>query len=123
MDVIDEAAANGHDQSENSKGDEDENEIKTINNVIEEKPKNIKANRPPPLNILDRVKMNNTPETPRSTIKRFLNVTGPTELNFSKEQLQRVQDQLKQALIEFHHKLRLLKSYRYTIFSLLLFQT
>lgn len=113
LDVIDEATANGHDQSKNSKGSEDENEIKTINNVMEEKPKNIKANRPPLLNILDRVKMNNTSETPRSTIKRFLNVTGPTELNFSKEQLQRVEDQLKQALIEFHHKLRLLKSYSY----------
>ena len=68
--------------------------------------------RPAPLEILDRVTLNKPVETPRSTIKGILNVPIQTELKFSKENLNKAEDQLRRAFIEFYHKLRLLKSYR-----------
>ncbi|KAG5237256.1 phosphate transporter PHO1 [Salix suchowensis] len=58
--------------------------------------------RPAPLEILNRVKINNTQATPRSTIKNFL-----------KENLRKVEEQLKVAFVEFYQKLRLLKSYSF----------
>lgn len=57
------------------------------------------------LNILNHVKLNEAIQTHFPTIKQ-------TELNFSKENLKRIEKQLKQAFIEFYHKLRLLKKYR-----------
>lgn len=72
----------------------------------------MKANRPPPLELLDRVKMNTTLETPRSTIKGLLNFPKNSELQFNKENLNRIENQLKKAFVVFYHKLRLLKSYR-----------
>ncbi|GMJ13446.1 PHO1 homolog 3 [Hibiscus trionum] len=76
------------------------------------KPK-AKVIRPAPLEILDRVKMNNTLETPRSTIKGVLKVEKHAELSFSRENLRKVEEQLKRAFVEFYHKLRLLKSYSF----------
>ncbi|XWS64232.1 hypothetical protein CRYUN_Cryun06bG0168700 [Craigia yunnanensis] len=73
---------------------------------------NLKARKPAPLQILNRVKMNNTLATPRSTIKGFLNVPKQTELKFNRENLKKVEDQLKRAFVEFYQKLSLLKSYR-----------
>lgn len=74
---------------------------------------NMRTKRPAPLEILNRVTINNTLETPRSSIRGILNVPNQTELKFSKENLSKVEDQLKSAFVEFDHKLRLLKSYRY----------
>jgi len=68
--------------------------------------------RPSPIDVLDRVKINNTKETPRSTIKGVLKVSKQTELKFSRENLMKVEESLKRAFIEFYQKLRLLKSYR-----------
>lgn len=84
----------------------------THQNVEEKKPNDFKATRPAPLQVLERFKMNNTVETPRSTIKGFLNVPKKTEPNFSKVSLKKVEERLKQALVVFYNKLRLLKSYR-----------
>ncbi|XP_031262418.1 phosphate transporter PHO1 homolog 3-like isoform X7 [Pistacia vera] len=67
--------------------------------------------RPAPLEILEKVKINNTKETPRSTIKTVLGVPHQTEIKFNRENLRKVEDQLKQAFVEFYLKLRLLKSY------------
>ncbi|KAH9774010.1 phosphate transporter PHO1 [Citrus sinensis] len=46
------------------------------------------------LEVLDRVKITNTLETPRSTIKGALKVPQHTELKFSRENLRKVEDQL-----------------------------
>ncbi|KAF8408130.1 hypothetical protein HHK36_007272 [Tetracentron sinense] len=114
MDVIEEAELSNREHSEDSSKDTDVNESKPINHcVFEEKLNHIKATRPAPLEILNHVKMNNTLETPRSTIKGLLNVSKNTEFNFNKEDLRKVEEQLKRAFIEFYQKLRLLKSYSF----------
>lgn len=98
----------------NSKNYDDHKEVDSGNRGAQElKPMNSKrAKRPAPLEILNRVTINNTLETPRSSIRGILNVPNQTELKFSKENLSKVEDQLKSAFVEFDHKLRLLKSYR-----------
>ncbi|KAF8050986.1 hypothetical protein N665_1835s0001 [Sinapis alba] len=73
----------------------------------------MRAARPAPLDILDRVTINNTKETPRSTIKRVLQVSKHTELKFSRENLMKVEEKLKHAFTVFYQKLRLLKSYSF----------
>ncbi|XP_059655037.1 phosphate transporter PHO1 homolog 3-like isoform X2 [Cornus florida] len=113
MDVIEEDDSNrGEDES--SDDHQDGKEMKSINKKVEEKkPNNIRATRPARLEILNHVKINNTRETPRSTIKAFLKVPNQTELSFSRETLKKVEDQLKRAFIQFYQKLRLLKSYSF----------
>ncbi|XP_017971793.1 PREDICTED: phosphate transporter PHO1 homolog 3 [Theobroma cacao] len=97
--------------------DDDKNDEKERNTPIQEakapKPKNIMGIRPAPLDVLDRVKMNNTLETPRSTIKGVLRVPNHTDLSFSRENLRKVEEQLKRAFVEFYQKLRLLKSFSF----------
>ncbi|XP_010527936.1 PREDICTED: phosphate transporter PHO1 homolog 3 [Tarenaya hassleriana] len=73
----------------------------------------MRAVRPTPIEVLDRVKINNTLETPRSTIKGVLRVPNMEELKFSRENLKRVEEKLKRAFVEFYQKLRLLKSYSF----------
>ncbi|XP_015576803.2 phosphate transporter PHO1 homolog 3 isoform X5 [Ricinus communis] len=82
-------------------------------NVVIEKHMNIRGNRAASLEILNRVKINKKLETPRSTIKGFLKIPQRTELKFTKENLRRVEKQLKRAFVEFYHKLRLLKSFSF----------
>ncbi|MBA0837731.1 hypothetical protein Goarm_009867, partial [Gossypium armourianum] len=92
---------------------DDEKEMETpVQEPKPPKPK-IKGVKPAPLEVLDRVKMNNTLETPRSTIKGVLQVPKQAEMSFSRENLRRVEDQLRRAFVEFYQKLRLLKSYSF----------
>ncbi|KAK8655831.1 hypothetical protein V6N13_108397 [Hibiscus sabdariffa] len=111
LEAIKESSRGRPDDKDDDNGDE-----KEINTPIEEakpvKP-NVKVIKPAPLEILDRVKMNNTLETPRSTIKGVLKVEKHAELSFSRENLRRVEEQLKRAFVEFYQKLRLLKSYSF----------
>ncbi|XP_039042271.1 phosphate transporter PHO1 homolog 3-like isoform X2 [Hibiscus syriacus] len=72
-----------------------------------------KQHKPAPLQILDRVKMNNTLETPRSTIKVFLNAPKQSGLKFNEENFKIVENKLKRAFVEFYQKLLLLKSYSF----------
>ncbi|KAH9738820.1 phosphate transporter PHO1 [Citrus sinensis] len=65
-----------------------------------------------PLEILGHVKLNKTFETPGSIIQNFVNVAGQTE-TFSRENLKKVEKQLKMAFVEFYLKLRHLKSYSF----------
>lgn len=62
------------------------------------------------LDVLNHVKINVMPETPRSSLK---NAFGSSKLSFSfsKKELRNAEQKLKQAFIEFHQKLRQLKSY------------
>ncbi|KAK9061790.1 hypothetical protein SSX86_018973 [Deinandra increscens subsp. villosa] len=64
------------------------------------------------LDILNHVKINLTPESAVSTLKVIFDGTK-SDLSFSKKELRTAQRKLKQAFVEFHRKLRLLKSYSY----------
>ncbi|XP_027347383.1 phosphate transporter PHO1 homolog 3-like isoform X2 [Abrus precatorius] len=90
-------------------------EIQTPNqrDEVQNTKKNIKANKPAPLEVLKRVQLNNACETPRSTIKGFIKYPGQTKLKFTKENLSKVEEKLKRAFVEFYHKLRLLKNYTF----------
>ncbi|MBA0692559.1 hypothetical protein Goari_010111, partial [Gossypium aridum] len=96
--------------------DDDKDDEKEMETPVQEpkppKPK-IKGVKPAPLEVLERVKMNNTLETPRSTIKGVLQVPKQAEMSFSRENLRKVEYQLKRAFVEFYQKLRLLKSYSF----------
>ncbi|CAN6550496.1 unnamed protein product [Malus baccata var. baccata] len=96
----------------NSSGDEEQEDKKSGDVEMKvKKPESGRGTRPAPLDILDQVTMNHMAETPRSTIKGFLNVAPHTELKFSRANLSKVEQQLRGAFIEFYQKLRLLKSY------------
>ena len=116
MYAIQGGGSNDHEeQSDESSGD-DKDEMKkgeSVNQKVEvQKPKNIRGTRPAPLEVLDHVTINYPQETPRSTIKGFLNVPKQTELTFNRKNLRKVEGQLKKAFVEFYQKLRLLKSFR-----------
>ena len=114
MDVIEEGPSSHGPSSDESSDDKDDKENEIVNQMVhEQRLKNMKRTRPAPLEILSHVKMNNTQETPRSTIKGLLKHPLQTELNFTRENLREVEDQLKRAFVEFYQKLRLLKNYRY----------
>ena len=76
---------------------------------LEEKPER-DQNKMIHLDILNQVKVNVLPESVLSTLKAIID--GPkSDLSFSKKELRNVQAKLKQAFVEFHRKLRLLKNY------------
>lgn len=115
MDVIEElgeASSQGEQSDESS--DDQKGRTKTDHNqkVQVQKPKNVRFTKPAPLEVLNHVQFNNTLETPRSTIKGVLQVPMQTELTFSRENLNKVEGQLKRAFVEFYQKLRLLKNFR-----------
>ncbi|GAY36712.1 hypothetical protein CUMW_023990 [Citrus unshiu] len=113
MDVIEESIHGLSDETSDDSNDinkECNHTMIKLQNVVQAKipPVSIKTNnRPDPLEVLDRVKITNTLETPRSTIKGALKVPQHRELKFSREILRKVEDQLKRAF------LRLLKSYSF----------
>jgi len=112
MEVIEEGSTH-HEQSDDSNDDQEEHVKQTVKPKVEvQKPNNVRGTRPAPLEVLDRVQLNHSFETPRSTIKGVLNFPGNTELNFSRKNLNKVEEQLQRSFIEFYRKLRLLKSYR-----------
>ncbi|KAK1552999.1 hypothetical protein Q3G72_026958 [Acer saccharum] len=122
MEIIEETGESSHALSdESNEDDSDEKPSEKSNNNAKQtavqprkpppKSQNMKKARPPPLDVLNHVRINNTLETPRSTIKTILKVPLQTELKFNRENLEKVEDQLKRAFIEFYQKLRLLKNY------------
>ena len=62
------------------------------------------------LEVLNHVTINATVETPRSTVRSAFNFAR-SELHYNKKELKDAQEKLKLAFIEFHEKLRFLKSY------------
>ncbi|XP_042488553.1 phosphate transporter PHO1 homolog 3-like isoform X2 [Macadamia integrifolia] len=68
------------------------------------------SRRPTPLQVLEHFKINVTDETPWSILKSVL-VGSDHELTFSREELRKIEEQLERAFIEFHQKLRSIKSY------------
>ncbi|KAF6171790.1 hypothetical protein GIB67_007311 [Kingdonia uniflora] len=83
--------------------------------ILEKAEENMKldSSRPDQLEVLKQVKINIKPETPWSTLQGILKDSKSKKLNFSKEELREVEEQLKHAFIEFYQKLRLLKSYSF----------
>ncbi|KAJ0100258.1 hypothetical protein Patl1_21128 [Pistacia atlantica] len=66
------------------------------------------------LEILDHVKLKRTLETPSEFIKGCVSVNPEeTEVTISRENLNKVENQLKQAFIEYYRKIRHLKSYSF----------
>ncbi|XP_023731280.1 phosphate transporter PHO1 homolog 10 isoform X1 [Lactuca sativa] len=65
------------------------------------------------LDVLDRVKINNTLESPMSTIRSVLNDSKDKDLRFKKEELKEAEGRMKVVFIEFYRKLHLLKHYSY----------
>ncbi|XP_004298410.1 PREDICTED: phosphate transporter PHO1 homolog 3-like [Fragaria vesca subsp. vesca] len=115
MEFIEEGGSSSS-QGENSSEDDKDEKRREDHNIDNqklnvEKPNRYRGAMPAPLEVLNRVTMNQTVETPRSTIKGFLNVPQQTELKFTRENLKKVEQQLRGAFIEFYQKLRLLKSY------------
>ncbi|KDO83007.1 hypothetical protein CISIN_1g041930mg [Citrus sinensis] len=108
MDVIEESIHGLSDETSDDSNDinkECNHTMIKLQNVVQAKipPVSIKTNnRPDPLEVLDRVKITNTLETPRSTIKGALKVPQHRELKFSREILRKVEDQLKRAFVEFY---------------------
>ncbi|XP_058195090.1 phosphate transporter PHO1 homolog 3-like [Rhododendron vialii] len=114
MVAIDEDGPSSQGPSDDSSDDKSEKESKTLIQMAKQEiPNNIRAIRPAPLEILNRVKMNNTAETPRSTIKGFLSIPRQEEIKFNRDNLKKVEEQLKRAFVEFYHKLLLLKNFSF----------
>ncbi|KAL6186139.1 hypothetical protein ACLB2K_042260 [Fragaria x ananassa] len=87
-------------QGEQYSGDDDKEKEEHVDEMVKvEKPEKIRRPRPVPLDVLNRVTMNQTVETPRSTIKGFLNVPQQTDLKFSRGNLIKVEEQLKRAFV------------------------
>ncbi|KAJ0527013.1 putative SPX domain-containing protein [Helianthus annuus] len=64
------------------------------------------------LDVLDRVKINATIDTPMSTVRSVFNNLN-LDLNYNKNELKDAQGKLKQAFLELYEKLRYLKNYAY----------
>ncbi|MCH99597.1 phosphate transporter PHO1-like protein, partial [Trifolium medium] len=65
-----------------------------------------------PMEILENVKIDNALESPISTIKNvFTNSNDNNELSFNKEELRKVEKQLRLVFVEFYEKLLHLKDY------------
>ncbi|KAI7731335.1 hypothetical protein M8C21_011220 [Ambrosia artemisiifolia] len=64
------------------------------------------------LEVLNRVKINATTETPRSTVRNVFNSLN-VDLNYNKSELKLAHRKLKQAFLEFHEQLRFLKNYAF----------
>nr|XP_043632588.1 phosphate transporter PHO1 homolog 9-like [Erigeron canadensis] len=77
---------------------------------VEEKPE--RDQKMVSLTILNNVKINVVPQSATSTLKTLIDGTK-LDLSFSKGELRNAQVKLKQAFVEFHRKLRLLKSYSF----------
>jgi hypothetical protein len=117
MEAIQEGGSSRAGLMEDDEEDEDEqNETSVVSTGAidnETTTSRMRGARPSPIDVLGRVKINNTKETPRSTIKGVLKVSKQTDLKFSRENLMKVEESLKRAFIEFYQKLRLLKSYSF----------
>ncbi|CAN8266660.1 unnamed protein product [Cochlearia groenlandica] len=103
--------------SKAGKSDEEEDDDKDEDNVVSDEAADgdvsrLNAARPSPIEVLDRMTINHTKETPRSTIKGVLQAPK-TELEFTKDNLRRIEEMLRRAFVVFYQKLRLLKSYSF----------
>ena len=63
--------------------------------------------------VLNHVKLNQVIQVPFPAAKvNCVSINKHTQMNFTRDNLKKTQNQLEQAFIEFYYKLRLLKNYR-----------
>ncbi|TXG66365.1 hypothetical protein EZV62_007640 [Acer yangbiense] len=105
---IDSTSDNQPGASNYESSDDHDKQINSTNRKLQEQ-----RQRTVPLDVLNRVKLNKTLETPYSIFKGFVNAPKHTEVTFSKENLKEVEKKLEHAFTEFYHKIRLLKNYSY----------
>ncbi|KAL4319954.1 hypothetical protein GQ457_18G024900 [Hibiscus cannabinus] len=72
-----------------------------------------------PLEVLEKVKINNTFESPMETIKGVFQDSKDNELCFKKDELKKAEGKLRVAFIEFYRKLRHLTQYSFMNLSAL----
>ncbi|KAJ1423675.1 SPX domain [Sesbania bispinosa] len=65
-----------------------------------------------PMEIIEHVKIDDALQSPLSTIKGVFIDSNDNELNFNKEKLRKIEEQLRLVFIEFYQKLLHLKDYR-----------
>ncbi|XP_069143854.1 phosphate transporter PHO1 homolog 10 isoform X3 [Solanum lycopersicum] len=66
-----------------------------------------------PSDVLECVKIQNTSDSPKSSVERLLLGNTVKECSFSQEELKEVEEKLKKAFVEFYHKLRRLNQYSF----------
>ncbi|KAI3761968.1 hypothetical protein L1987_52391 [Smallanthus sonchifolius] len=76
----------------------------------EKRSDNVREYQMASLEVLNHIKINTTAESPLSVIKNMFH-GSKSDLHFNKKELRDAKEMLKQAFIEFHEKLRLLKNY------------
>ncbi|KAF8369669.1 hypothetical protein HHK36_032308 [Tetracentron sinense] len=111
MDAIQEVEMSSEGRSEDGDIGVSEGKISYKRNIGGDK-MNIGGSKSAPLEVLNHVKINIIPETPLTTLKGIL-MSSKSDLPFSKEELKKAEERMKQAFIEFYQKLRLLKSYSF----------
>ncbi|CAN8253640.1 unnamed protein product [Cochlearia groenlandica] len=110
MEAIEEG---GSSRANRSDEDEEEDNDKFDKSSVNDMTKMKAFIRPSPIDVLNFVKINNTKETPMSTIISVLKVSSQTELRFNKNNLKKIEEKLSCAFVEFHRKLWFLKSYSF----------
>ncbi|XP_027361243.1 phosphate transporter PHO1 homolog 10 isoform X2 [Abrus precatorius] len=70
-------------------------------------------NRKDPMEILEHVKVDNVLQSPMSTIKKAFTDSNNNELSPDKEEMRKIEEQLKLVFIEFYQKLLHLKDYSF----------
>ncbi|KAJ0037701.1 hypothetical protein Pint_23590 [Pistacia integerrima] len=97
-----------------SSGDPEVGPVRTTNYSSDSQEKeNLYKCKEDSLEILEHVKINNTLESPLSTLKGVFKDSKDDELRFKKEELKEAEDRLKAVFIEFYRKLLLLKHYSF----------
>ncbi|GMI87406.1 hypothetical protein like AT1G69480 [Hibiscus trionum] len=96
-------------------------EIDTVerSNGCQDVGKNSASQQDDPLEILEKVKINNTFESPLETIKGVFKDSKDGELCFKKDELKKAEGKLRVVFIEFYQKLRHLKQYSFMNLSAL----
>jgi len=74
-----------------------------------------KETAPEALSVLDRIRLNKNQENPLSTIRNVLKLSNKEDIKFTKENLKKIEERLKNVFIDFYRKLRHLKNYRYVV--------
>ncbi|XP_033134371.1 phosphate transporter PHO1 homolog 7 [Brassica rapa] len=72
-----------------------------------------RGNVPEALSVLERIRLNKDQETPLSRIRNVLKLSSHEELKFTRENLKKIEERLKDVFIKFYRKLRHLNNYRY----------
>ncbi|KAF8103840.1 hypothetical protein N665_0183s0018 [Sinapis alba] len=72
-----------------------------------------RGNVPEALSVLDRIRLNKAQETPLSRIRNVLKLSHHEELKFTRENLKKIEERLKDVFIEFYRKLKHLNNYSF----------